>query len=240
MKGETKTTYGVVKEGSSRFIFIAPHAGGDDKKTGFISRELAKLLKGSYVVNQHYFKPINSKSKLNPENISDFNRLSWSHKQQKYIWSKKHPALKEFYNDIARLCDSIFQKNTSKAIAVHVHGMNKKDTTIDLGVGLKEDEQGNLHQNTTGHIYTGRETLPRNKLYQLRDALDKNLTKPHNGVTIGKHYPAYSKRMGIQYHRNTRDDWSIQVEIDESEKRDQESIKDISLIIAKSLQETFE
>ena len=44
-----KTNYGFRIEGTSRFIFVAPHAGGDDARTKELSEDISRQI-NSFIV----------------------------------------------------------------------------------------------------------------------------------------------------------------------------------------------
>ena len=217
------TIYGWRRQGVSRFVFVAPHAAGDDRFAGVIARKLAEQTNGSYVVNKNFIKPTNSQASTLTGWICEFNQNNWSHKHQRYLW-KDFPAKRLFYKDIAAICDSVSRKTKEKAVVVHVHGMEHDTIAVDLGVGLKTHAKtGKLETNTPGHRYSGKVTLPLTAIHLLRSNLERAIEKCNvfkvSRVGIGEIYPAYSKRMGIQFHRHEgRKDYAVQVEINKKLK----------------------
>lgn len=231
------TPYGVKRMGHTRFVFVATHGAGDDRHTNRLVRLLSREMDAYGVINKFFTKKTHSKAHINPDNVEDFNRLSWSHRYKRYIWTRRKPELKIFYKDVADICDGI-EARGEKAVVIHIHGMDHDTLGIDLGAGVRfNDRKKKFLTNTPGHIYTGKLTMPRKDLLEFKNLLDKELKQEFNlEVGIGEVYPAYSKRMGIQFHKHRgRDDIAVQVEINKKIKDTPELRKKIVKILSKTL-----
>lgn len=223
------TPYGKKMRGTAPIVIIAPHAAGDDRKTGLIATKLARALGGFLLINSLYKKPTNSKAALFPEYIEDFNRLSWSYKKEKYLWSKKNPNMRQFFKDIREYSEEarVFSHN-KKIVAIHIHGM-KGHPGIDIGAGVKYHPRTEEFQTSSHPISatnSGNQTLSKNFLLTLCETLGKNFESENIPVTIGKYFPGWSKLSAIQYHhyKNPIDE-AFHLEIEEGlrlykEKRD--------------------
>lgn len=215
-----KTNYGFKKTGSSPFVFIAPHAAGDDSKTGIIANKLAQKMSGFLIVNNKYFKSTNRKALIYPNRVEDFNNLSWGYSYNKYLWKRKHPDMKLFFKDIADYCEQARKYGKSnKAIAVHIHGIDSNNIGIDIGAGIKKHNNGNKVFGSRRHKEigqnTGKITLKISVVKKIKKELEKKLKKDYNLlVTIGENYSGWSKQSAIQFHKHAgRDDYAVQFEI---------------------------
>lgn len=235
----SRTSYGIRKPGRSKYVFIAPHAAGDDLRTGRIARKLAKLTGGFLIINKRFFKPTNSKAVLNPESVEDFNKLSWSDKHQKYLWKRKKPQMKEFFDDIVEYCDQAAEISGERAVAVYVHGMNDDKLAIDIGVGLVKikDRYRFIGSSKSHYRCSGQPTIP----ISLLKSLHKELGAAFDGQTIGigNRFPAWGKRIAVQFHKWGRNDHALQLEISHELKHDDSSLETSCSLIAKSLTKAF-
>ncbi len=240
----TKTRYGEKEKGRSRFLLIAPHAAGDDLKTGLIAKRLAEELRGFLVVNNKYIKPNNSRAKQNPRRVEDFNDLCWGTKSKKYFWKKKKPAMKVFYEDIAIFCDQARELHKKKPIAVYVHGFNSDGIGIDIGAGARNHNGGGKIYGSRRHKETGDNTgeisVKIKILKRVKKDLEKKLKKDFDlGVTVGEEYSGWSKQSGIQFHRNVpQDEYSIQFEINQ-QLREPQNLKYTINLLKTILQKNF-
>lgn len=211
------TAYGFKKAGHSKFVIVAPHGAGDDLKTPLICIKLAEALDAYLVVNSKYHKK-NNKQKSNLEFAEDFNRLTWSRKYQKYLWQRKRPAMKKFFKDIEKFCQSARKIDPDqKSVVIYIHGMKNKRTGIDIGVGLKNVKSNNVFLRSChgDGNNTGLTTIKINQIKQLKKALQDSLKKQYNlEVSVGKKYTGWSKQSAIQFHKHeNRNDYSLQLEI---------------------------
>ena len=235
------TNYGKRKKGNSRFVIIAPHAAGDDLKTGYFARCLAKRLNGSFVINTLYKKSGN-KHATNPELIEDFNRLCYFPFKQKYLWKRKAPAMKEFYMDIAGFCDSV-KEEEKPAVAVYIHGMKNEMVGLDISAGLKHQGKklfGSKFHSDTG-FNTGQITLKINLAKELFRILKTELQEKQNLLTtMGASFSGWSKSSGIQFHKHGgRNDYALQLEINQSLRASKEKIKFTVELLANALEKIF-
>jgi len=226
-------------------VFVASHAAGDDRYTGALARKLAEQTGGSYIVNKNFIKSTNSRADTCPERVADFNRNSWSHAYKKYSWKRDKPEKRIFYEDIAEIYDTAKLRRGQKAVAIHIHGMKHEELAADLGIGLRTNTQtGELETNTDGHVYTGRITMPvsfaRDLQIGLHSVLSTEERYPVHEIGIGRLYPAFSKRMGVPFHKhNGRSDYAVQVEINrriKEKKRDRDAF---TTTFAKQLHQVF-
>lgn len=213
-----RTRYGLKKRGESQFVVIAPHAAGDDLKTGLLARRLAKKLNAFLVINNKFFKPTNSKAKIKPEFVEDFNKLGWGFKSKKYFWWNKKRPMRAFYSRIAKYCDLAKEHSQEKrAVAIYLHGTKEAHIGLDLGVGLKLHKDKNKFEgSSSSHYYcSGVPTIKIGQAKKLKFLLEASLRERYGlQVAIGRHFPAWSKRIGIQFHKNCgRDDYAVQLEI---------------------------
>jgi len=224
------TKYGEKSAGKSEFVVVASHAAGDDMKTAIVARKLAEKLKASLIINKKYFKPSNSRADKIPERVEDFNDLTWSTKRGKYVWRRKQPDMKLFYNDLDTLCEKARKYSPkNKATAIHIHGIYSKDVGIDIGVGVKKFNHGNkvfgsiFHKESGGN--TGAITLKISLAKKIKKELNKNLKKDHDlTATLGESYSGWSRQSAIQFHKHSgRDDYAIQFEINHTLRSNKES-----------------
>lgn len=228
------TNYGEKKPGKSRFVIIAPHASGDDLKTGLLAKKIAEQVEGFFVINKNFIKPKNSNSKKHPEKIEDFNKLRWSRYNNKYIWKKKKPEMRDFFSDIDNFCNQAKKySKEKKAVAIYIHGVKTTKIAIDLGAGLKRHNLGNKLFGTKKHKTkannSGTITLQIGKIKKIKKYLEENLNQE---VTIGEFYSGWSKSSAIQFHKQEgRSDYALQFEINHLLRGSKkERIKIINLI----------
>ena len=106
----------------------------------------------SLVKEINFIKPKNSNSKKHPEKIEDFNKLRWSRYNNKYIWKKKKPEMRDFFSDIDNFCNQAKKySKEKKAVAIYIHGVKTTKIAIDLGAGLKRHNLGNKLFGTKKH-----------------------------------------------------------------------------------------
>ncbi|MFH1291607.1 MAG: hypothetical protein ABIH87_00180 [bacterium] len=239
-----KTEYGIKKDGTSKFVIIAPHGAGDDLKTGAIARCLAKELNGFLIINKKFIKPSNSKARLNKENIEDFNRLRWGPISQKYFFKRKKKEMKLFYNDIARACDLAKKISTDKkAVAIYIHGSKKSDSSIDIGCGVKYWKNkyllGSKKHNSKKN--SGQVTLKVGLLKKLRKQIESKPFKDGRLLTtIGEVKAGWSKHNALQFHKSMgRNDYAFQLEMSNDLRSDKDSIHLIAKILLESIIQVF-
>lgn len=237
------TNYGEKQLGTSPFVIVAPHAAGDDLKTGLIAKKLAEKLNGFFVINKQYKKPNNPNAKL--DMTEDFNELCWGHSYSKYLWKPRHPEMKRFYKDIKNYCNearSYSQEN--KAIVVYIHGMKSDIIAIDIGAGAKR-MFGNgsilgsrIFKNDKNQ---GEITLKISQIKQLKRTL-ASFTKEHYNMntTIGRWYSGWSKQSAIQYHKHEgRNDYAVQFEISHQIRLDRQKRNNIIDLLSTTLKNIF-
>ncbi|MFH1286739.1 MAG: hypothetical protein ABII02_03225 [Candidatus Magasanikbacteria bacterium] len=222
MRTSEKTMYGRKIVGKSPFVIIAPHAAGDDLGTGIIAYRLAKKLDAFLVQNNIFKKPSSSRAAKQLEKVEDFNMLSWSYTKKKYLWGRKHKAMKEFFKDIDVFCtEARSMREDSKCVAIHIHGMTSTTIGIDIGVGAKMGMYTNMIYGARTynlfHKNNGKITIKISLVKKLRKALEKIVKKVYNlEVTIGQHYSGWSKTSAIQFHKHEgRVDYAIQLELNQ-------------------------
>jgi len=239
-----KTSYGRKQPGNSEFIIIAPHAAGDDKKTSILARHLGKKLDAFIVINKRFFKETNSKAKKYPERIEDFNKLRWNYTTKKYAWGRKKPEMKEFYKDIkaySKLARQYGKNN--RAFCIHLHGTQSESIGIDIGAGtqyLKEKKNYiGSNENEKNVLNSGKSTITPIQIYTLQKELQKELQKAFPlMVTIGKYFPGWSKQSAIQFHKTEgRDDYAIQLEINNVLRSNTINIRYITDLLAKKIKQ---
>ncbi|MCX6740014.1 MAG: hypothetical protein NTZ49_02175 [Candidatus Parcubacteria bacterium] len=238
------TRYGLKKEGESRFVIIAPHASGDDLKTGTIAKRLARKLSAFLVINNKYYKPQNVKAKINTDFVEDFNKLTWSNKHNKYLWKKKKRAMKLFFRDIAAFCDQaqIYSKE-NKAVAVYIHGMKEEKIGIDIGAGIHTWRNKNKllqHRKYRDNNNSGLITVKMGQLKQFKKLLEEGLKSKFNlPVNIGYKYIGWSKSSAHQFHNHgNRNDYALQIEINNL-LREKENRRFLTNLINRSLKRVF-
>lgn len=229
------TNYGSKKAGSSPFVIVAPHAAGDDLKTGYIARQLAESLNGFALINTVYKKPSNTKAR--PENTEDFNQLSWWAAKQKYLWfrpKRRHKDMRHFFRDLKEYCDEARKfRPDKKAVCIHIHGMKPCEYGIDLGVGIP-DETKKTEKNTG--INTLEMTLVKNLQAELEKILFENYQLK---VSIGK-YSGISRQSAIQFHVHDQyNDHAVQIEISSFFRMEKEKIDFIIQTLSKTLSKIF-
>lgn len=228
-----------MEEGSSKFVVIAPHAAGNDKNTGKIAEIIAQRLNAFLVINIRFRKK--AKVKKNEEN---FNKLSWDGNQ--YNWTGKKKEMKDFFDDIISFSKSARVKSkNNKAVIIYIHGLsNTRDIGIDIGVGMKEDEKGELRGATGSNRHPdacknkGKKRVEKETIIKLRKKLNQILKKRNLRVTIGAEKAAWSRQNAVQFHANTPND-SMQFEIVYSLRNNDQNIEFISNILAEALKEVY-
>lgn len=236
------TNYGKKRLRTSRFVVVAPHGAGDDLKTGILAVRLARALNGSYVINNKYKKPENKNNK-NPDYVEDFNRLRWAFIKKRFLWAKKKPAMKEFYFDIAQICDKIKERIDKKAVVLYIHGMQNEQVGIDIGTGVRF--QGKRLFGSGYHINTGfnsgEPTLKISKTKKIISLLKNEFLKKYNlKITTGEAYSGWSKWSGIQFHKHQgRNDYAIQIEVNEFLRSNDEKINYTVNLLTKTLTQVF-
>ncbi|MDD5043766.1 MAG: hypothetical protein PHD51_03845 [Patescibacteria group bacterium] len=240
------TSYGFKKPGASFFVFIAPHAAGDDKKTGVIASRLARLLGGFLVVNNRYFKKENKQAAQYPERVEDFNNLCWGRSYNKYLWKKKRPEMKKFFRDIAGYCaEAEKHSQDSRAVAVYIHGAQDVGVGVDIGVGAKRHNTSNKILGSKRHknvgFNTGEITLKINTLKKIKKDLARELEQGYNlKVTVGESYSGWSKQSAIQFHKHGgRNDYALQFEIGSYLRHRKDKRKYIADLLAQVLLNNF-
>ena len=248
-----RTNYGIKEKGKSRFIIVAPHAAGDDLRTGKVTQNIAGQLKASLVINKKYVKRTNSKAGIKP--VRDFNRLPLI--KGVYKWGKKQGSrhMKEFYSDIMDFVKSIHQRK-EKPVIVFIHGMrNGKDKIkIDIGFGVKE-YKGKLlgtrgarkHPDAgsnKGVVRANRKDMINLKKhlnsYDLKIGIGEAERFNKNGRRL--QFTAWSKLNGTQYFSKDLikiPTYSFQLEIDRS-LRNKNKLKNTSKIITDTLKLGYE
>jgi len=230
-----ETTYGKKMLGNSPFVVIAPHAAGDDLKTGYIAYKLAEQLNGFAIINTVYKKPSNTKA--TPENTEDFNKLTWWKAGQKYLWSKPirhHPDMRKFFHDIEEYTKIARTFGVDgKAICLHIHGMKSSEYGIDLGAGITEETQ-NETQNT------GISTLETSLLQSIKKELQAPLIQDWNmKVSIGR-FAGTSRQSAIQYHTHQQyHDHALQIEISSFFRKENEKTDYIITLLSNTLSKIF-
>jgi len=240
-----RTSYGKKELGNSRFVIVAPHAAGDDLRTGELAEELARLLNASVVINEIYVQRTSTRSYQNPY-VEDFNYLPWSEEKQDYQWDKKHPDMKQFYDDVKESANEVRKHGKGSAVIVYIHGMDDigKNLGIDIGFGAKYlegkikgalgDDRHPDAQDNSGEIRARLEDIEKLKAF-----LYEKLKRDYSiRVGIGERYAAWSRNNGIQYHFGTPD-YSIQLEISQF-LRDPKRIKYTAQLTAEALKQVYQ
>ena len=236
-----RTNYGKKEGGSSQFVVVAPHAAGDDLRTKQIAEAVSRHLNAALVVNDTYIKPKNSRAASMPDRVADFNKLSWSKTREKYLWSKKHPHMKEFYDHISELAKGAREHGDGRAIVVYIHGMSDSPDKVgvDIGFGARTHMVGTRRTRTPGGGRNkGVVRANRADISGLQSSLEGRLLGDHGlKVGIGHHYAAWSRRDGIQFHAGTSDH-SFQLEIS-SLLRKPGNVAYTAKLIADALKEVY-
>lgn len=234
-----ETIYGRKHWGKSRFVVVAPHAAGDDLKTGVIASRLAASLSGALVVNSLYKKTKN----FDPDYVEDFNRLLLAPVSQKYLWQGKKRAMRFFYQDIASYCNAVLEKHATKAVAIYIHGMHHKNVGIDISAGLRHQGSrlfGSKYHAEVG-VNSGAVTLKINQAKAIFNFLKKELSQNRNlDVTMGKSFSGWSQWSGIQFHKNLgRNDYALQLEVNQDLRTSNDDINYLVKILTQVLKEVF-
>ncbi|MBU2542726.1 hypothetical protein KJ785_04160 [Patescibacteria group bacterium] len=241
------TTYGNKAEGNSRFVIIAPHGAGDDLKTGIIAYRLAKKLNAFLVINNKFIKPNNKRAKDNPDQVEDFNKLRWSYPRSKYLWKKKRPEMKTFFEDIDFFCKQAKEFSPDKkAVAIYIHGIKSEKVGIDIGAGLKK------HNDSASKVFgtkkhkdmrdnTGRVTMKIGTLKKIKKQLTEKIKEDSGlNIAVGNRYSGWSKQSAIQFHKlESRDDYALQFEISHLFRQDDEKINYIVNLLGEVLDNNF-
>jgi len=236
-----RVKYGTKVLRNSKFIIVAPHAGGDDLHTKELAEEIARLVDGSVIINEEYVQKTSTRSYQNPY-VEDFNDLPFSDEQHEYLWNKRHPDMKAFYADIKELTETARKYGNGKAIIIYIHGMDDNETNlgIDIGFGAKYFD-GKLKgarehpdaQNNNGEIRSKPEDIEK-----LRALLADKLKADYLiNVGIGERFAAWSRHNGVQYHFGTSD-YSFQLEISQFLRKPQR-IKYSSQLIADAVKAVY-
>jgi len=223
----TNTEYGYKESGESHFIIVAPHAAGDDLKTETISKKLAQKLQAFLMVNKIYKKPNNSHASKNSELVEDFNDLVWSETKEKYLWQRKKPAMKSFFEDIKNFSEKAREYNSKneKAVIIYIHGFTSEHIAIDIGAGAKHYNFSNKIFGSLYHPQKGKNqgkiTLPISIIKKIRVELEKKIKIKYNlATTIGYQYSGWSRQSAIQFHcHERRNDYALQFEISQHLRR---------------------
>lgn len=237
------TPYGKKMIGSTPLIIIAPHAAGDDLKTGIVATKLARALGAFVIINNQYYKPTNKKALLSPEHVSDFNKLTWSFKKEKYLWARKHPQMKQFFEDIKKFTE--LARNFSpdqKVLSIHIHAMNLH-TGIDIGAGVKFHPRFKKFQTSAtkkSGPNSGSITLELSMLQKFRSALQNTFLPQKADITIGKNFPGWSKFSAVQWHKyNNHNDEAFHLEIGKELRLSQEKRNELIASLTTAIQNTF-
>lgn len=237
-----RTVYGRKAGGKSLFVVIAPHAAGDDLRTGRLARHLAKLLDGAIVLNKRFYKLTNRQAQAKPHFIEDFNELSWSKKNNEWRWFNKKLAMKIFYDDIAGYCDAIALKFNRQPVCIYLHGLKSIELGVDIGMGLKSKNGKNRFVGGAAHgAATGVPTIQIGQLKKMKQLLQEPIKKDYNlDIGVGNIYSAWDKRCGIQFHKcGGRDDYAVQMEIHHRLKESEEDIAKLARLLAETFKSVF-
>jgi hypothetical protein len=240
---KTHTIYGYNKEGTSKFVIVAPHGAGDDLKSGIIANRIAKNLNGAVVVNNQYLKPNNSRSNRADKHVRDFNRLCWSKKKKRYLWNPR-PELKTFFNDIEAFCKKARKHSRDhKAVIIYIHSLKGKTIGIDLGVGLKSIKDKNKFVFNQKNISknSGIVTIKINQVKKLKKILEDRLLADRGlKFSIGRVHSGWSKSSGIQFHKHEgRSDYALQMEISRTLRETKDDRSYIINLISETLTKVF-
>lgn len=239
-----RTNYGNKEKGNSRFVIVAPHAAGDDLRTAEFAKEIARLLNASVIINEVYVQRTSARSYQNPY-VEDFNFLPWSDERQAYQWDKRHPDMKEFYDNIKEYVQDARKFSDGKAVIIYIHGMDDDGVNlgIDIGFGTKyfkgelkgalgEDRHPDARDNF-GEVRARTEDIEK-----LKALLSEKLKVGYSiNVGIGERYAAWSRHNGVQFHFGTLD-YSFQLEISQF-LRKQTRIKYTANLIADALKQVY-
>jgi len=229
--------YGKKQERDSKYVIVAPHAAGDDIHSGDIAEKVAEILQASLVVNERFVKPNNSNALENLVNVEDFNRLSCKKKKNndgevighEYNWENKKPEMKKFYDDIQAYVQDA--KKHGNPVVVYIHGMRdgQDDVGIDIGYGVKHNDQGKL-VSAKKHPEAGKNSGVRRASYKqiskVKESLKQGLKNQESNYKVGIaqakrknaqgkniEFAAWSRSNGIQFHAGDENVASFQLEI---------------------------
>ncbi len=237
-----RTPYGFREEGRTHFVIVAPHAAGDDLRTGEVARHLARQLNGSLIVNDQFIKPRNSAAGQRPANVEDFNQLPWT--PRGYDWSRKKASMRKFYDHIKEMAARARRHGQGRAVIIYVHGMqdNPDGVGIDIGAGAKYHRGvirgavgSNPHPDAGDN--TGVVRANRRDIQKLKGKLDAGLRPQRLTADVGRYQPAWSRRNGAQFHAGTPDH-AIQLELS-SALRSEGNAAETAALMAKALKETY-
>lgn len=215
-----RTSYGKKEKGNSKFVIVAPHAGGDDLRTQELAEEIGQLISASVVINEAYVQSTSSRA-YKSIYVEDFNNLPWSDSRKEYEWNKRRTPMKEFYEHIKEYSQEARKNADGSAIIVYIHGMDDDGTNlgIDIGFGAKyhggrlKGAQVNQEKHPDSGNYTGYIRARSEDIEKLQKVLSEKLKADYAmHVGIGERYVAWSRQNGIQYHAGTPD-YSFQLEI---------------------------
>jgi len=237
-----RTEYGFHQEGSSHFVIVAPHAAGDDLRTKEVTQHLARKLNASVVVNERFIKPRNSAAAQRPEDVEDFNKLSWAN--ERYNWSGKKPEMKSFYDHVQEMARRARGRGGGRAIVIYVHGMQDNEAKVGIDIGAGAKYHGIVIHGAVGsnpHPDAGTNTgvvrANRTDIEKIKAKLDEGL-RPHElTADVGRFQPAWSRQNGVQFHAGTPDH-SIQLEI-ASHLRKEGNVEATAGIIANALKAAY-
>ena len=241
--GYTITNYGYKRPAiSGRFVVVAPHAAGDDLKSAFIARRLARRLGAACVINDKYFKPTNKRATHESEFVEDFNRLSRGRKSNYYLWRRKKPAMKDFFDDIREYCRAVKKLTPGKKpVVIYVHGMPDNGVDIDIGVGLhaKKNKGRFVGSRKSDYSCSGVLTVRFKQLKELRRLLLAKLPADV-ALGIGQRHRAWSRLTAVQFHKHApRNDFAMQIEFSRRLRFDKVKRKCIIRLLATSLKNIF-
>jgi hypothetical protein len=236
-----RTNYGIREKGNSKFVLVTPHAAGDDLRTKELAEEIARILNASMVINEIYVQKTSTRSYQNPY-VEDFNNLPWSDAQQIYLWDKRCPEMKEFYEHIKEYTEDARKYGNGRAIIIYIHGMDDDGTNlgIDIGFGAKYLDgqlKGARERPGAQNNYSEIRAEPED-IEKLRTLLAEKLEVDYSiNVGIGERYAAWSRHNGVQYHFGTPD-YSFQLEISQFLRKPQR-IKYSAQLIADALKAVY-
>ncbi|MBN2458899.1 hypothetical protein JXB28_01315 [Candidatus Woesearchaeota archaeon] len=240
LEGIVKAAYGEKRAGRSKFVIVAPHGAGDDLYSKGIAKELARILDAYCVVNDQFKKP-----KAWQRANSIMRRVDFNNLRQK----KECEEMRQFYDDIAEYCRQARQyaagqhNGKQRALVVYIHGMrNRGSMGMDIGIGMKWNKHQQKYQGSDEHPAAGRNSgVPRANVEMavgFRRGLDQVLQGQHRKrAWMGKRFPAWDRRNGIQYHAGSQDH-SMQIEICRDMRREG-NYKQVAAAIAQALLQNY-
>jgi hypothetical protein len=239
-----RTNYGTREKGCSKYVIVAPHAAGDDLRTKEVAEEIGRELNASVVINDVYVQQTSTRSYQNPY-VEDFNNLPWLNMQQIFLWDKRNPDMKEFYEHIQEYAADARKHGNGRAIIIYIHGMDDDGTNlgVDIGFGAKYNEGKfksaigrDRHPDAQDNF--GETRARPEDIEKLRALLAEKLKVDYLiNVGIGERYAAWSRHNGVQYHFGTPD-YSFQIEISQFLRKPQR-IKYSAQLIADALKAVY-